>query len=141
MMSTQIQTIVKGTAALVVGFGIVIALAAHPTTAGVAAFFMDLLFWPLDGSPHLDGPAVRLLAGIGGGVMVGWGVTLWLVGDRLLRSDPALATSMIRASIFAWFGVDSAASIVAGAPLNALLNIGFVAAFLWPMSRQARTGS
>lgn len=140
-MHKQVQTVVKGTAALVVVFGVIIALAAHPVTAEIAAFFCDLLFWPLDGTPRVDDPAARLLAAIGGGVMVGWGVTLWLVADRLLQANPALASSIIKSSIIAWCAVDSAGSIAAGAPLNALLNLGFVAAFLWPLSRQPRTGN
>jgi hypothetical protein len=138
MTHSIIQSTIKAVAALVVGFGVIVAAAVHPASAGVAAFFADLLFWPLDDAPNLESPAARLLAGIGGGVMVGWGVALWLLATRLLPSNPPLATTIVRTSVVSWFVVDSIASIVAGAPLNAALNLAFAAAFLWPLSRLSR---
>jgi hypothetical protein len=66
--------------------------------------------------------------------MVGWGVLLWLVATRILPGDPTLGASLIRASVVAWFAVDSSASALAGAPINVALNTVFLAAFLVPLA-------
>lgn len=130
-------TALKAAAAIVTGFGVIVALAALPATAGMANLLADLVFWPLDGAQRIDTPAARLLAAIAGGVLVGWGVTLWLVTAYVLPSDVSAASSIIRVGILSWFVVDSLGSIAAGAPLNAALNIGFLVLFLWPLTRQA----
>jgi hypothetical protein len=133
-----IQTALKLASIVVVGVGLVLALAAHPSTAGITALLADGIFWPFDGHPTLDAPATRLLAAISGGVMVGWGALLWLVATRILPSDPALTATLVRTSLLAWFAVDSTASILAGAPLNVVLNAVFLAAFLVPLGMLAR---
>jgi hypothetical protein len=137
MTMAKIQTGTKAASALVIGVGAVLALAALPATAGVTALLADLIFWPFDGQPGLNDPAARLLAAISGGVMVGWGVLLWLVATRVLPSDPLLGASLIRTSAIAWFAVDSFASALAGAPLNIVLNTVFLAAFLVPLASVA----
>lgn len=135
------QAMLKIASAALIGLGGVVAMAAHPATAGATGLIADLVFWPLDGSPGLDQPATRLLAAIGGGVMVGWGAMLWLVATRLLPTDATLAGSLIRTSAIAWFVVDSVGSIVAGAPLNAALNVGFLALFLVPLASAKPTAA
>ena len=127
--------ILKFGSALVVGFGVVIAMAAYPPTAGIARFLLDLVIWPVDGVQAISGPEMRLLSAVSGGVMVGWGILLWLVATRLYPKDPGLARTLILASIGTWFLVDSLASIVAGASLNALLNVSFLVLFGWPLMR------
>lgn len=129
------QQCLKAASAVVMAFGLIVAMAAHPATGGVASLLADLLFWPINGHPTLDAPAARLLAAIGGGVLIGWGVLLWHVAVEVLPANPALAARLVRSSLIAWFAVDSIGSIAAGAPLNAALNILFLAAFLWPLSR------
>jgi len=135
---SAIQTALKFASIVVIGVGLVLALAAHPATAGITTLLADGIFWPLDAHPTLDTPAARLLAAISGGVMVGWGAMLWLVATRILPSDPALAATLVRTSLLAWFAVDSTASILAGAPLNVVLNAVFLAAFLVPLGMLAR---
>ncbi|MGI9410175.1 MAG: hypothetical protein ACR2OV_08875, partial [Hyphomicrobiaceae bacterium] len=66
--------ILKFGSALVVGFGVVIAMAAYPPTAGIARFLLDLVIWPVDGVQAISGPEMRLLSAVSGGVMVGWGI-------------------------------------------------------------------
>ena len=127
--------ILKFGSALVVGFGVVIAMAAYPPTAGIARFLLDLVIWPVDGVEAISGPEMRLLSAVSGGVMVGWGILLWLVATRLYPKDPGLARTLILASIGTWFLADSLASIVAGVPLNALLNVSFLVLFSWPLMR------
>ena len=141
MSSATLTITIKAASLVVMASGAIVALSAHPATGGIASFLLDLLFWPLDNAPQLDTSAARLLAGIGGGVMVGWGLMLWLVAVHLLPRDPGCAARIIRPSVIAWFLVDSAGSLAAGVPLNALLNLGFAVAFLIPLSGVARSAS
>jgi len=137
MTMPNIQRAIKAASALVIVVGAVLALAALPATSGPTALLADLIFWPLDGHPALVAPAPRLLAAISGGVMVGWGVLLWTVATRVLPVDVALGASVIRTSVITWFAVDSLASVLAGAPVNVVLNAVFLAAFLVPLAAVA----
>ncbi len=123
---------------LVIGFGLIVSLAAHPASAGLPLILTDLIFWPMDGEQSLSRPETRLLCAILGGVMVGWGVLFWLISAKLYPREPELARSMIYWSIGIWFITDSIGSIVAGVPINALLNIGFLVAFVLPLWRSPR---
>lgn len=129
----------KAAAAIVIGFGAVVGLAAHPATADLVALMTDILFWPIDGNPKVGDPATRLLAAISGGLMVGWGVMLWLTATRLYPRDPGLARTLVTASTCAWFVTDSLGSFAAGAPLNALANVGFLAVLLIPFAFERRS--
>lgn len=107
------------------GFGLLTAIGAHPALDWPLQLMGDIIFWPIDGGPAIpDDPAVRLLAAICGGVLVGWGVTLWLLGSGV---------AVIRAAVIgavAWYCVDSAFSAVAGAPFNVVLNLALLAPVL-----------
>lgn len=118
---------------VVVLFGILIAFASLPSTAAPALFLADLIFWPVDGVQAVTSETNRLLSAILGGVMVGWGLLLYLLTTRLYPRDPDLARLLITASIGTWFFVDSLGSIAAGASLNALFNLGFLALFMIPL--------
>lgn len=119
--------------AFIVGFGLLSLLAVIPATSGPMRFLSDLIFWPLDGAQSLSAPETRLIAGIAGGLMVGFGELLWLVSTRVYPNDPYLARGLILPGIIGWFIIDSLGSILAGAPLNALFNISFLAVFLIPL--------
>ncbi len=139
-MSTQATiTGLKAASALIIGFGLITVSAAAPATAGLARFFIDLIFWPVDGAQTLAAPETRLLCAIAGGLMTGWGAMLWLTAARLYAQAPELAGTMIMVSLGAWFIVDSLGSILAGAPLNAVLNMGFLPIFLIPLMRGRRS--
>jgi hypothetical protein len=125
----------RSASAIVIGFGVLVALAAFPATAGPTLLLTDLIFWPFDGAQSLGAPETRLLCAIGGGLMAGWGVLLWLVATQLYPREPELARTMILYSTGTWFVIDSLGSIAAGAPLNALLNVGFLLAFVLPLRR------
>ena len=56
-----------------------------------------------------------------------------------MPANQDLTRSLILTSIGAWFVIDSAGSILAGAPVNALFNVGFLAMFAVPLWRPART--
>lgn len=135
-MSTDLaQAWLKASSLLVVLLGLVIALGAHPATALPATWLTDLVFWPFDGIQTLDAPAARVLAAISGGVMVGWGVMLWLVIDRLLPTDPRLARLLVVEATLAWYLVDSTGSFVSGAIVNVLLNTVLMLAIVVPAWR------
>lgn len=134
-----VQKLLQVAAAVVIGFGALIALAAHPSTAAPIGLLADIIVWPFDGRPVLDQQGARLLSAISGGVMVGWGVLLYQLSTHLLPADPALAAKLIRSSMLAWFAVDSTFSVIAGAPLNVAANAAFLVAFLWPLSRLSGT--
>lgn len=119
--------------AIVIGFGALIALAAHPATDGIVVFFADLIFWPVDGQQVWDNAELRLLSGISGGIMIGWGLILLGLSTQGMVQAPEMSLTLIQRSIIVWFIVDSTASWVAGAPLNIIGNLGFLGLFLWPV--------
>lgn len=133
----------KAGAGLVIGFGVVTALGAYPPTAGILGFLVDMIKWPVDGAQSVASGEFRLLSAVSGGIMVGWGLLLWLVADQLYEREPQLARTMIFVSVGAWFVVDSVASVLAGASLNALLNVSFLVLFFVPLmaGRGERSGA
>ena len=129
------QTGVKVAAAIVAGVGLVIAVAALPQLSGPVVFLADLLIWPLDGAQTLAAPETRVFMAIAGGVMFGWGVTLWKLAIYLMPKDAAAVRQITMTGLYCWFAVDSIGSVMAGVPLNAVANIGFVALFLLAFRR------
>jgi len=116
---------------LFVGFGGVISLASLPATSAPTVLLADLVLWPIDSGQTLTEES-RLLAAILGGVMLGFGTTLLVLITKVYPRDPELVRTVILTGISVWFIADSLGSIAAGAPLNALLNVGFLLAFLVP---------
>jgi hypothetical protein len=131
----------KAASAMVIGFGLAIAIAALPVTAEPMRLFTDLVFWPFDGAQSLAAPETRIYCAVCGGVMVGWGVMMWRISTSLYPKEPELARSLILASTFSWFVVDSAASIAAGAPFNAVLNIPFLLIIIAPVWRASHAAA
>lgn len=70
------------------------------------------------------GPTARLATGIYGGLMVGWGLTLALLG----RGQSLASATLLGA--LGWFVVDSTSSIIVGFAWNALSNAVFLLPFL-----------
>jgi len=124
----------KFAAILVVLTGVMFAFAAYPPTAWPLLALADLTFWPFDGAQSLAAPETRLAYGVGGGVMAGWGVMIWLLVDRVWPRDPQTARLLILTGLIAWFVIDSAASVAADAPWNVLVNVGFLLIFLLPLT-------
>lgn len=134
----------KFACAIVVGFGLLTSVSVFPGTAGPVQLLADLVFWPIDGAQSLAAPETRLVLAIAGGISAGWGVLLWFIVARIYPREPELARSAILISVSTWFVIDSVGSVVAGAPLNAFLNIGFLLMFaipLWRPVRPAQVGS
>lgn len=139
MPTDPTATWLKRAAVFVVLVGVLIALGAHPATAWPVLVLADLTLWPLDGAQSLAAPETRLIYGIAGGVMAGWGVMIWLLVDRVWPRDPKTARYLILTALFTWFAIDSAASFAAGAPLNVVVNIGFLAIFLVPLMARRKS--
>lgn len=119
---------------LFIGFGAVIAMASIPATATPTVLLADMVLWPIDDGQSLT-PESRLLAAILGGVMLGFGTTILLLVSRIYPREPQLVRAVILPGVWVWFVVDSLGSVAAGAPLNAVLNVGFLMAFLVPWWR------
>lgn len=133
MTQDQVILWLKVAAATVVGFGLMMTAAAVPSLMQPTALLLDLVFFPLDHSPTMSEPVVRLLSAICGGVLVGWGVSLWQIVTRLLPRDPSLARQLILTGVSSWFVIDSCGSIASGGHWNVLGNIGFLLIFVIPV--------
>lgn len=135
-------TQLKCACGVVIGFGLLTALAAWPVLNLPTLWLIDLMFLPFDGQQNLNSSESRILSAILGGILVGFGVLQWLVVTKLFVREPALARHMILTSMGAWFVVDCTASVIAGAPFNAVMNVPFLLLFvvpLWRVSDQVRT--
>jgi hypothetical protein len=128
-------------AGLVIASGVLLASGGYPATAPVLAALADLMIWPFDGVQTMATDEARLLAAIGGGVLVGWGWMLWVLAGEGIDQAPALARRVILTSVGIWFVVDSAGSLAAGAPFNVVGNLVFLGLFVLPMRRAGRAAA
>lgn len=115
----------------VIAFGVILAAAAFPALDAPTRWFYDLVQWPLDGASSFD-ENVRFTCGILGAVTIGWGLTLFALIDAAEKLGPPVWRAMTNALII-WFVVDSAISIAAGAPGNAVSNTVILALYLAPI--------
>jgi hypothetical protein len=120
-----------------IAFGPLCALSAYAPLSGPMGLVLDAVFWPLDGGQGTGQGETRLVLAILGGITLGWGVTIWQLAGAPLARDPGLIRPIIRNGVLAWFVLDSAASFLAGAPLNVAANVVFAAMLLIPLSRGA----
>lgn len=115
---------------------LLVALGLH----GPLNFFLDLVFWPLDGAQSLAAPEAQLLMGIAGGLLAGWGVTLLILCRRGVAEQGAdgWAWRAAMGGLAVWFLLDGAASVASGAWANVIGNLGFllvIAIPLWMLRR------
>lgn len=134
---TSEQKGLRFAAGVTVVTGLALALASVPALALPVRLLADLLVWPFDGAETLAASETRLAFAIGGGVLLGWGLMIWQLAGEPLARAPEAVRGIIRTSVVGWFLVDSAGSIAAGAALNVLPNLVFLALFLLPL-RKAR---
>jgi hypothetical protein len=136
---TSEQKGLRFAAGVTVATGLAMALSAVPALNMAMRLLADVLIWPVDGAETLLAPETRLGFAISGGVLVGWGLTIWhLAGEPFARAPEALRR-IIRTSMLSWFVVDSTGSVAAGAALNVLANLVFLALFLIPLQRGRAT--
>lgn len=131
--ATRIIALKTAVAALMIGPGLIMVAGLGTPLLWVTELFLDLAILPLDGANRIDTTTARLLDAILGGVLVGFGLLIWQVAGRVYATDPALGRSLIVPAIAAWFVVDSTGSVLAGAPFNAVLNLGILALLLGPL--------
>lgn len=116
----------------VIVFGALVALAAHPPLSLPTGWLTDIAFLPFDGAQQIAAPETRLFMAIGGGVMVGWGVMLWLVVTRLLPADPGLARLLLLEGTLSWYFVDCTGSFLSGGYINIALNTMLMLMIVYP---------
>lgn len=138
-MNTFYKTWIKGWCWSVIAFGIAFAGAAAPATDGFARLFYDLVYWPLDGASPYDANMAFTVA-ILGAVTMGWGLTTLAFVD-LADQVGARAWRALGFAMAAWYVVDSAISVAAGAPGNAVSNTLIVATFFIPLIASGALGA
>ncbi|WP_299420142.1 excinuclease ABC subunit A [uncultured Shimia sp.] len=115
-------------------FGLIPLFAMIGGLHGVVGWFMDLTHLPLDGAQSFGGDSEKVLAAIGGGLMVSLGVVTWQVTIHVYANDPETGASIISWGVWSWYVVDSAGSLVAGAWFNVVMNTGFLLMFVLPIT-------
>lgn len=80
------------------------------------------------------GAYIALVHAVLGSVMVGWGLALWLVVRGPFAHGARHAWTTVALSVGAWFVPDTAFSLWSGFWQNALLNLGFATAFVFPLA-------
>ena len=122
----------------------------------VAVFGLFLVLWPtlalqgfsllVYGDPGrlqaLGGEAARYISlahAVLGAVMLGWGLMLVAVVQRLLAHGSKLGWQLVAGSLALWFVPDTAYSLMSGYWQNAVLNIGFALLFAVPLAATWRT--
>lgn len=126
-------------AAIIIGVGgPIFSLGALPETAEPARLTLDILDWPVDAAQTYADPTVRFLSAVAGGFLVGWGVTVWMLAGSVHAKAPEAVRRSVVAGMLAWFVFDSAGSIAAGAPSNALFNVVVLLIGVGPLWLPAR---
>lgn len=108
--------------------GLLPVIAVFEATQEPWRFFFDLLTWPLDGNPAAFTDGQRQVSAILGGVLCGWAWLLYQLANPQ-TFNPSIRRWMMQ-SVWIWFLVDSAGSVLTGLPLNALSNVSFLL-ILW----------
>ena len=112
------------------GFGVLFALAVIPALHNVLWLFLQLAYWPMTEVPREIVAPVGVTVAISGGLTVGIGAAMWALGRHVAPIAPDAARSCTLILGWSWFCVDSTASILAGAPFNAVLNLIFLGLIL-----------
>lgn len=132
-MTTEQKAIRFAAAVTLIGFGPVAVLSAIPSLSGPMAAVFDAVFWPIDGGETIAAKETRLLLAILGGITAGWGLMIWQLAGAPMTRDPESIRPILLNGIILWFLLDSAGSVLVGAPLNAVANVIIAAMFLVPI--------
>ncbi len=128
----------KVTAVIVAGFAPVLFLGTMEATDEMGRLALDFLKWPLDGQEQIEGPTMRFLSAVSGGFLLGWGVMIWRLSGAAYDAAPEAVRQAVVTGILAWFVLDSAGSVTAGATSNVIFNAIILLAAVGPMWRPAR---
>jgi len=107
--------------------------AAFPGLDGPARFLLDLLDWPLDGTPGALDQYARWLSAIGAGLTAAFATMSWLVVAPAIERGDVTARNGALAAITVWFLADSAGSIASGVAPNAAFNAVFFGLYAAPL--------
>lgn len=127
------------TAIVIASFAPVMFLGSMTATSAPLQFTIDLLGLPLDGLPVYGDPASRFLAAIMGGLLLGWGATIWCLQSWVYDAAPEGVRRTVVVSLCLWFVLDSAGSVLSGHASNVLFNLGILAVGIGPLYRPARS--
>lgn len=128
----------KITAVVIASFAPVMFLGSMESTVWPLQLTIDVLSLPLDGLPVHGDPASRFISAILGGILLGWGVTIWLLQAWVYDAAPEAVRRTILTALLCWFMLDSAGSIASGHASNVLFNIAILAVAAGPLWRPAR---
>ena len=132
--ATKLNILKYGAIGLI-GFGLLNFLSLLPVMRPLMGWFMNFAFWTPFGSDHqVAADTARLWIAISGGLLAGWGATLLLVTTQVFPLDPAVGRRIVLSGILTWFLIDSAGSVVAGAPFNVVMNLSFLVLFALPVA-------
>lgn len=126
--------------AIVVGsFGPIFSLATRRGADGLAGLTLDLLAWPVDGGQAYSEGSMRFLSALTGGFLLGWGVMILCLRQWVYDVAPEQTRRAVVAGLLAWFLLDSAGSIAAGVPSNAVFNVLVLLIAVGPLWKPARS--
>lgn len=124
-------TLLKGLAfLLLIGPGLMMISAPITGLGFLTEMFLDLAHQPYEGAQPITGKSAHLMNAILGGILVGFGVMIWVVAENVLRKDFTLGRKLIFIPLICWFITDSLGSVLAGAWFNAVLNTGIFVSFI-----------
>ena len=118
--------------------GFALAIAVWTPLYPLAQLFLTLAHWPFFQAPAEIDATGRLMLAIGGGLTFGFGVMMWTVGTEVMPVAPTAGRHVVLYSSAAWFITDSAFSVVAGSPFNAVLNVIFLALMMGSLDYKAQ---
>ncbi|MBY5931632.1 hypothetical protein KUV51_01370 [Tateyamaria omphalii] len=128
----------KITALVIGGFAPVMLLGTMTATSAPLQFTMDVLGMPLDGLPLYGDDASRFLAAIMGGLMLGWGATIWCLQAWVYDAAPEGVRRTVVTGLCLWFVLDGIGSVLAGQASNVLFNLLILVSAIGPLWRPAR---
>jgi hypothetical protein len=112
--------------------GATMILAGIPLFGNAFGFLVNLVIDTASPATPLTAES-RLLAVIGGGVLIGWAFFAWHITTTQIEAGDPRGVRALLIGLMLWFCTDSGGSILAGAPLNAVANLAYLVLFLPPL--------
>jgi len=126
-------TMMRAVCIAFVAVAIVLFGAAFPATDEPVRLLIDVLEWPVDGTPaELDAYARWTLA-ISGGLSAAFAIFSYLIVAPAIEERDKKVKNAALCAVSAWFVMDTTGSIATGFPLNALFNLSFIALYVSPL--------